>query len=270
MDGLNIVHIDRNQLFREGLRRILDGSSYNIAHGISSVAEGIAQILTHQPGMVIIDTAGYGDVLVELMLSIRGVPTPPRVVILTDAVGIPRLASALSAGVDGYLLKDMSSEALKQSLNLVVMGEKVFPTDLAHLLINSRHIGQNEKVADRPGQLSDRESEILACLVNGQSNKVIASQLRITEGTVKVHLKGVLKKIHVTNRTQAAIWALQNGVIAAAHAVAQGVHSAIPLQPPPVASGLAPPVERAPLSCGRVGRPAASSAIAARTSVLSR
>ncbi len=62
--------------------------------------------------------------------------------------------------------------------------------------------------------MSDRETEILACLVNGHSNKAIANQLQITEGTVKVHLKGVLKKIHASNRTQAAIWALQNGIIA--------------------------------------------------------
>lgn len=269
MDGISIVHIDRNQLFREGLRRILEGSPYSIALDIASVSEGIAQILTHKPGIVIIDTAGYGEILAELMLSIKGVPVPPRVVILTDSVGIPRLANALSAGVDGYLLKDMSAEALKQSLSLVVMGEKVFPTDLAHLLINSRHLGQNDKAPARTGQLSDRESEILACLVNGQSNKVIAGHLRITEGTVKVHLKGVLKKIRVTNRTQAAIWALQNGVVAAAHAVSQRSHPGMPPQPPPAASGVALPVERAPLSCGRVGRPA-SPATAVPISILSR
>lgn len=266
---MTILHIDRNQLFREGLRRILEGSSYTIALGVSSFSEGVAQIVTQQPDIVIIDTAGYGDILPDLMLNIRGLPVPPRVVILTDTVGIPRLANALSAGVDGYLLKDMSAEALQQSLNLVVMGEKVFPTDLAHLLINSRHLGQNDKALNRTGQLSDRESEILACLVNGQSNKVIAGHLRITEGTVKVHLKGVLKKIRVANRTQAAIWALQNGVIAATHAVAQQPHAEMLPQPPPVASGVAPLADRAPLSCGRVSRPAAGAAVT-QISLLSR
>lgn len=263
---MNIVHIDRNQLFREGLRRILDGSQYNIVLGVSSFSEGVAQIVAHNPGIVIIDPAGYGDVLVELMLSVRGMPVPPQVVILTDSVGIPRLSNALSAGVHAYLLKDMSAEALTQSLGLVVIGEKVFPTDLAHLLINSRHLGQNEKATGRTGQLSDRESEILACLVRGQSNKVIAGHLQITEGTVKVHLKGVLKKIRVTNRTQAAIWALQNGVIAAAHAVAHGS----PVALSPQAGGHAPAAERTPLSCGRVGRPAAPPAIPAPIAILSR
>lgn len=71
MDGMNIVHIDRNQLFREGLRRILEGSSYSIALGASSFAEGTAQIVSRKPDIVIIDTAGYGDILAELMLSVR-------------------------------------------------------------------------------------------------------------------------------------------------------------------------------------------------------
>lgn len=254
---MKIVHIDRNQLFREGLSRILDGSQYSIALGISSFAEGNTQIAAHQPGVVIIDTAGYGDVLLELMLNVRAQPVPARVVVLTDTVGIPRLASALSAGVDGYLLKDMSAEALKQSLNLVLMGEKVFPTNLANLLINTRHTVQTGTTSGRNRPLSDRESEILACLVNGQSNKVIASHLQITEGTVKVHLKGVLKKIHVANRTQAAIWALQNGVIAEMHAVAGRSHNT------PAAEMLSIPSEPAPvlkqaraMSCGRVGRAA--------------
>lgn len=214
MDGTSVLHIDRNQLFREGLRRILDGSPFYVSFEASSFNDGNNQITAQSPGMVIIDTNGYGEVLPELMYTARSVAVPPRVVILTDTVAIPRLASALSAGVDGYLLKDMSADALKQSLRLVMIGEKVFPTDLAHLLINNRFVAQNGAPTARNGVLSDRETEILACLVNGHSNKAIANRLQITEGTVKVHLKGVLKKIHASNRTQAAIWALQNGIVA--------------------------------------------------------
>lgn len=214
MDGTAVLHIDRNQLFREGLRRILDDSPFHVAYQAASFADGASQVAARKPGIVIIDTNGYGEVLPQLMLSARSVAVPPRVVMLTDTVGIPRLASALSAGIDGYLLKDMSADALKQSLRLVMMGEKVFPTDLAHLLINNRFVAQNGHGAENTGLLSDRETEILGCLVNGHSNKAIAIRLQITEGTVKVHLKGVLKKIHVHNRTQAAIWALQNGIAA--------------------------------------------------------
>lgn len=214
MDGTPVLHIDRNQLFREGLKRILDDSPFYISFEAASFSEGAHQVIAQKPGIVIIDTDGYGEVLPELMLSARSVAVPPRVVVLTNTVGIPRLSSALSSGVDGYLLKDMSAEALKQSLRLVMMGEKVFPTDLADLLINNRFAVPNGGPTERNGTLSDRETEILSCLVNGHSNKAIANRLQITEGTVKVHLKGVLKKIHAQNRTQAAIWALQHGIVA--------------------------------------------------------
>jgi two-component system nitrate/nitrite response regulator NarL len=216
MDGTPVLHIDRNQLFREGLRRILDDSPFYVSFEAASFPEGASQVIAQKPGIVIIDTDGYGEVLPELMHCARSVAVPPRVVVLTNTVGIPRLASALSAGVDGYLLKDMSAEALKQSLSLVMMGEKVFPTDLADLLINNRFVAQSENGGPtaRNSTLSERETEILACLVNGHSNKAIANRLQITEGTVKVHLKGVLKKIHAQNRTQAAIWALQHGIVA--------------------------------------------------------
>lgn len=214
MDGTSVLHIDRNQLFREGLRRILDGSPFYVSFEAASFSDGVTQGMAQKPGIVIIDTNGYGEILPELMLSAHSVAVPPRVVILTETVEMPRLASALSAGVDGYLLKDMSADALKQSLRLVLMGEKVFPTDLAKLLISNRFVAQNSDPVDHNGELSDRETEILACLVNGHSNKAIANRLQITEGTVKVHLKGVLKKIHAQNRTQAAIWALQHGIVA--------------------------------------------------------
>ncbi len=75
-------------------------------------------------------------------------------------------------------------------------------------------MSSNGSATNGHGGLSPRETEILSCLVNGLSNKEIAIRLDITEGTVKVHLKGVLKKIHVHNRTQAAIWAVQNGIVA--------------------------------------------------------
>lgn len=218
MTILPIVHIDRNQLFREGLRRILEGSHYSVALGTASFFEANAQLAPFRPAIVIIDTSGYGDVLPELMATVRAMDPIPRVVLLTDTVGIPRLAGAMGAGVDGYLLKDMSAEALKQSLHLVQMGEKVFPTDLAHLLINHRFVGRGE-AGERSQNLSERENDILGCLVNGHSNKAIANRLQITEGTVKVHLKGVLKKIHVSNRTQAAIWALKHGIVADVNAI---------------------------------------------------
>jgi two-component system nitrate/nitrite response regulator NarL len=214
MDGMPILHIDRNQLFREGLRRLLDDSPFYVMCEAATFSDGMSQIDSGRPAIVIIDTNGFGDVLIELVARARTAVVPPRVVVLTDTFGIPKLIGALTAGVDGYLLKDMSTDALKQSLRLVMVGEKVFPTDLAHLLINNRYGADANSVSEGGRALSVRETEILSCLVNGHSNKAIANRLQITEGPVKMHLKGVLKKIQAQNRTQAAIWALQNGIVA--------------------------------------------------------
>jgi two-component system nitrate/nitrite response regulator NarL len=122
------------------------------------------------------------------------------------------MTNAIQAGADAYLMKDISVDALIQSLRLVMMGEKVFPSHLAALLISGKAGGtvSVDGAASRKG-LSQREMQILQCLLNGDSNKMIANRIGITEATIKVHLKSVLRKINASNRTQAAIWALNNG-----------------------------------------------------------
>ena len=99
---------------------------------------------------------------------------------------------------------------LIQSLQLILLGEKVFPTTLASMLLDMTAAGPQHSVRG----LSPREREILQLLVTGASNKLIATRLGITEATVKVHLKTLLRKIDVNNRTQAAIWAMNNGFTA--------------------------------------------------------
>lgn len=216
MDTISVFHVDPNQLFREGLRRILKSSRFDIDGQATSLADGLDQIRQDKPDIVIIDVNASGNALNTLMQGLNDLSPRPRVVVLTDSFGLNSLTNALCTGVDGYLLKDMSPDAFEQSLNLVLMGEKIFPTDLAHLLVSNRYVPQS--AGSTRGQsngtgLSERETEILSCLVNGYSNKSIANTLDLTEGTVKVHLKTILKKIHARNRTQAAIWALQHGIV---------------------------------------------------------
>jgi two-component system nitrate/nitrite response regulator NarL len=216
LDTASVFHIDPNQLFREGLRQLLRDSNFYMSGQAKSLTEGLSQIAAESPNIVMIDINGDDGILTTLMDGLDELPQRPHVVVLTEAFCLPSLTAALCEGVDGYLLKNMSPTALEQSLNLVLTGEKVFPTDLAHLLINNRFVTKSNGGADKNngGSLSDRESEILSYLVNGNSNKSIANSLNLTEGTVKVHLKTILKKIHVSNRTQAAIWALRNGIVA--------------------------------------------------------
>ncbi len=227
MEVISVCHIDTNQLFREGLRQLLRESHFDMSGQASSLSEAVQQFAKAPPKMVIIDVSGNGETLSMLRDELSVLSLKPRVVVLTEKLCLNSLTAALCEGVDGYLLKNMSPGAFEQSLNLVLKGEKVFPTDLAHLLINSRFVAKSEGAGAGGGNgdsLSQRESEILSCLVNGNSNKVIANALNLTEGTVKVHLKTILKKIQVRNRTQAAIWALKNGIVSSTVGTQQSGH----------------------------------------------
>jgi two-component system nitrate/nitrite response regulator NarL len=160
---------------------------------------------------VLCDIAGSGDALISQIGDIRAAAPSARIVVLTQAIRVDRLADALTAGVDGYLAKNLSADALLQALRLVLLGEKVLPTDLADLL-TTRHTPWPNRQPHAMNGLSDREMQILACLVNGDQNKQIAQALNISDGTVKVHLKAILKKTGAQNRTQAAIWAMDHGI----------------------------------------------------------
>jgi two-component system, NarL family, nitrate/nitrite response regulator NarL len=202
-----LVH--SNTLFREGLKHLLAESPFTVTAELVRVPD--LSLLTGKPApdLVLLDLAGDGEA--AALRQLREWLPASRLVILTAELSTKRLTTALEAGLDGYLLSDLSPAALVQSLQLVLLGEKVFPTSLAAVLVN----GPIDHGADRPGGprgLSKREGQILHFLVDGASNKLIANGLGITEATVKVHLKTVLRKIGATNRTQAAIWALNNGL----------------------------------------------------------
>jgi two-component system nitrate/nitrite response regulator NarL len=137
-----------------------------------------------------------------------------RIVVIAESAEISHLADMFGAGADGYLLKSISPNALIESLRLVDLGEKVFPSILTDFLgaMRTAHGGPQERLRIGDVALSQRELEIIRALAEGQSNKAIAKELTITEATVKVHLKAVLRKLGATNRTQVAIWAVQHGV----------------------------------------------------------
>jgi two-component system nitrate/nitrite response regulator NarL len=158
---------------------------------------------------------GAGSIDGEIR-RLKGLAPDLRLVVLAESMDGDRVADSFVAGVDGYLLADISPEALCESLRLVMLGEKVFPSRLVTLLASRQWRAQAAVLPaiSADGVLSEREVAIMSRLTGGMPNKVIASELTITEATVKVHLKSIMKKIGVTNRTQAAIWAINNGVAA--------------------------------------------------------
>ena len=217
-DPVETVLVGSKTLMRESLKALLAGTPIHIiaeAQRISDVA--VALPPEQSPQLILVDVSEFSDQSIDELRALREAMPKVRIVLLTDVLEGQQLASSLAAGVDGYLMKEISTEALLQSLRLVMLGEKVFPTDLATLLINGT------STAAKPGRrvvsdevkergLSERELQILVCLAQGDSNKIIANRLEITEATVKVHVKSLLRKIQASNRTQAAIWAVNQGL----------------------------------------------------------
>ena len=212
MQSVSVALIDANKLFREGLKALFNDREFQITKEATTLNDAIPLVSgSEAPQLLLIDPTGMGDVT-QVVGALKSACPDARLVLLTGQMDANIMASAIQAGADGFLMKDISIDALAQSLRLVMMGEKVFPTHLAALLISGKVTGH--AVADNPGSrkgLSQREVQILRRLLAGDSNKMIANSLGITEATVKVHLKSLLRKINASNRTQAAIWALNNG-----------------------------------------------------------
>ncbi|MCJ8158782.1 response regulator transcription factor [Sphingomonas sp. LaA6.9] len=213
-DNIQVSILGRNEIVREGLRRILTEQSFNVLDVVQD-----AEHLTsdNENGslncLFIVDSTTDKEGL-DTCRQLRQRFPGCRVVIMADNYRLDAIARAFEAGADGYLVKAISCEPLAGALNLIALGEKVVPTQVVESLTNMHwQPASGDWEASRASvNLSDREIEILQCLVCGEANKVIARRLDITEATVKVHIKAILRKLNVLNRTQAAIWAVMRGI----------------------------------------------------------
>ena len=209
--------VGRNELVREGLKRILAEDGFEFTAAVATPTDLPEMTPLAANGHIfLLDIATAAEGLTAARL-LRTRYEGARIVLMADDVSIEAIAAAFGEGIDGYVIKSISCEPLKNALRMVVCGEKVVPSQLASALTATVwKLPSGNWDIDADLNLSAREIEILRCLVSGHSNKVIARQLSITEATVKVHVKAVLRKLRVANRTQAAIWAFTRGLSEAA------------------------------------------------------
>jgi two-component system, NarL family, nitrate/nitrite response regulator NarL len=201
-----------SRLFRQGLKVYLNGTPFEAVREIERAGEAKSRTEGEVPPALILFALSHGQENFDLDLdtlrhAFPGVP----IVVIAESLSLEDMTRCLAAGVSGYLLSDISTDALSYSLQLVLLGEMVFPTQMATFwtqMPTRRPASDSRAIAEK---LSNRESEILHCLVDGSSNKAIARRLLITESTVKVHMKSLLRKINAANRTQAAIWGMEAG-----------------------------------------------------------
>jgi two-component system nitrate/nitrite response regulator NarL len=210
--------VEPNALLREGLRRILSETAY-----APSVAAGSLDEVSSQCGpdggtvVLIMDASHDHEGLCRQTKLLKEHNPNAKVVMLVEQYDLNHVLTAFRSGADAYLKKSISYEVLVKSLDLVLLGEVIFPGAILNLLRDQEASAEQSKQAPVPEGpqesgapakgLSGRETVILRCLMDGDSNKLIARKFDITEATVKVHVKAILRKIQAKNRTQAAIWA---------------------------------------------------------------
>lgn len=210
--------IEPNALLREGLRRILAETAYSPAAAAASLDEiGSVAGFDSKPVILIIDASRDHDDTCRQTRMLKESRPHAKVVMLIEDYDLKQVVAAFKAGADAYLKKSISHEVLVKSLDLVMLGEAIFPGAILDMLrereAGASSLGQALASDDHQDMtapvkgLSVRETVILRCLMEGDSNKIIARKFDITEATVKVHVKAILRKIQAKNRTQAAIWA---------------------------------------------------------------
>lgn len=223
MHRSTVLLVGPDKLCRAGLRSLFEGSPFTvIAESTDGDAFGAPAKFDVVPDIALVEMREGAAPVLKVIERLEKVFPDIPVVVLRDTICLGTLAACLGAGASGFLTKDITRDALLRSLELVILGETVFPTHLAGLLaqgIRRRRLAHVSN--DGNNGLSEREIEILQCLLMGESNKMIANRLNITEATIKVHIRSVLRKIRVTNRTQAAIWAYSRGYLPAGDAVAR-------------------------------------------------
>jgi len=221
------VLIGKNILVREGIARILREEHLRILASVSSVDELPSTLQSLQPVFLITQAGDDFDLAVEHIGLVRDQHPGGRIAIVANHYRPAEMALAFRAGASGYFVNVNCCDAFIKSIELVAMGGTVFPPAFLSFALDTKS-DHGTKAALPDGaifvtpedtvapQLSPREQSILRCLIEGDSNKIIARKIDIAEATVKVHVKAILRKIRVQNRTQAAIWAMNHGALARA------------------------------------------------------
>lgn len=217
MKPIRILIVDDHTLFRSGIKLALQRQEgFEVVGEASDGLEGIKRAKQLKPDVVLLDLHMPGTSgLKALRLLAEDVPET-QVVMLTVSEDAEDLLDTLRAGARGYLLKNIDTEFLLESIRRAANGESVMSPQIAHKLANSLRAPQKDNVhaADiSPDKLSPREREIIVMLAHGASNKEIAQTLDLSESTIKIHVQGILRKLNLSKRVQAAVYAVEHHLI---------------------------------------------------------
>ncbi|MGA7749192.1 MAG: response regulator transcription factor [Gallionella sp.] len=217
MKSIRILIIDDHSLFRSGIKQVLQRhKGFEVVGEAGDGLEGAKRAIQLKPDVVLLDLHMSGTGGLEALRLMKEDIPETQVVMLTVSEDTEDLLETLRAGASGYLLKNIDTEFLLESIQNAARGESVMSPKIARKLIDSLRAPRtaNVAVADvSPGKLSPREREIIIMLARGSSNKEIARVLNLSESTIKIHVQGILRKLNLAKRVQAAVYAVEHGLI---------------------------------------------------------
>jgi len=205
-----ILAIDDHPLFRKGVADLIEmDDSLALIGEAANGQDGLRLAKLLKPDLILLDINMKGMSGIETLKAIKQEELDSLILMLTVSDNEEDVLAALRVGADGYLLKDMEPEDILKSIRKAMQGTVVISDHLTQLL--AKALRDEDKLTDHAAitPLTFREQEILEHIANGMSNKLIANTLNISEGTVKVHVKHLLKKLNLHSRTEAAVWALR-------------------------------------------------------------
>ncbi|MDA0225695.1 MAG: response regulator [Proteobacteria bacterium] len=214
---MRVLLIDDHALMRKGIEELLRSRGARVVASVSSGEEGLRRARELPADVILLDLRmpGLGGIETLKRLRAEGIATP--VMMLTMSREDADLADALRGGAHGYLLKDIDPEDLMPALEAVLRGERVIAPEMVGAL--ARLVGPDAgapQAVSRPsapfGDLTPRELEILEQVVDGLSNKMIGRALDISDGTVKLHVKAILRKLGMHSRVEVAVSAVEHGI----------------------------------------------------------
>ncbi len=214
-DTLRVLIVDDHDLFRTGLRNLLEEQGVVIVAEAASGAEAVKIVRELAPDVVVMDLNMPGMGGVDATRHITAAAPLTRVVMLTISEEDNDVMDAILAGACGYLLKDSSIQDLMAGIRAASHGESLIsPNIAAKVLQRVRATSTQPEIANTiRAELSDREIEVLKLIANGKDNALIAAELHISPKTVKNHISNILMKLQIDNRIQAAVYAVRSGIV---------------------------------------------------------
>lgn len=210
---ITVLLVDDHEVVRSGVRAFLDSQpDFEVVGEAKSGVEAVELALKHVPDVVLMDLVMAKMDGVEATREVKNVSPRTKIVVLTSYHQDEYIFPALQAGAISYILKDVKMNELADAIRRASQGEATLHPRVASRVIQELH-GANREELNPYTELTDREMEVLKLIAKGLSNSVIAEELVISVNTVKGHVSNILSKLHLADRTQAAVFAWQQGIV---------------------------------------------------------